>query len=63
LIEDAVVAIIIGCSLHVLRYLLLRFVGAPAWLERQEQAASTHEQAAAAASESRASLTTTSASK
>jgi SulP family sulfate permease len=62
LISDAVIAIIIGCALYVLRYLLLRFVGAPAWLERQEQAASTHEQAAAA-SQSNASLTTTSASK
>jgi sulfate permease, SulP family len=62
LISDAVIAIIIGCALYVLRYLLLRFVGAPAWLERQEQAASSHEQAAAA-SHSNASLTTTSASK
>ena len=61
LIADAVIAIIVGCSLYVLRYLLLRFVGAPAWLERQEQAASTHEQAAAATHS--ASLTTTSASK
>jgi SulP family sulfate permease len=60
LISDAVIAIIIGCALYVLRYLLLRFVGAPAWLERQEQAASTHEQATASHS---ASLTTTSASK
>jgi len=59
LISDAVIAIIIGCSLHVLRYLVLRYIGAPAWLERQEQAASTHEQASAAT----ASLTTTSASK
>jgi SulP family sulfate permease len=62
LIEDAVIAITIGCALYLLRYLLLRFVGAPAWLERQEQEASTHEQAAAAA-QSSASLTTTSASK
>jgi len=58
LIADAVIAIIVGCSLYALRYLLLRFVGAPAWLERQEQAASTHEQAAAATHS--ASLTTTS---
>jgi len=61
LIADAVIAIIIGCSLHVLRYLVLRYIGAPAWLERQEQAASTHEQASAATHS--ASLTTTSASK
>lgn len=62
LIADAVIAIIIGCSLHVLRYLVMRYIGAPAWLERQEQAASTHEQAAAAVTHS-ASLTTTSTSK
>jgi SulP family sulfate permease len=61
LIADAVIAITIGCALHVLRYLVLRYIGAPAWLERQEQAASTHEQAAAATHS--ASLTTTSASK
>jgi SulP family sulfate permease len=64
LIADAVIAITIGCALYLVRYLLLRFVGAPAWLERQEQAASSHEQAAAATqSQSRESLTTTSASK
>jgi MFS superfamily sulfate permease-like transporter len=62
LISDAVIAIVIGCSLHILRYLVLRYLGTPAWLERQEQAASSHEQAAAA-SHSNASLTTTSASK
>ena len=62
LIADAVRAIIIGCSLYVLRYLLLRFVGAPAWLERQEEAAISHEQAAAA-QRATASLTSTSASK
>jgi SulP family sulfate permease len=62
LIADAVIAITIGCALHVLRYLVLRYIGAPAWLERQEQAASTHEQTSAAATHS-ASLTTTSASK
>ena len=61
LIADAVIAIIVGCSLYALRYLLLRYIGTPAWLERQEQAASTHEQAAAATHS--ASLTTTSASK
>jgi SulP family sulfate permease len=61
LIADAVIAITIGCALHVLRYLVLRYIGTPAWLERQEQAASTHEKAAAATHS--ASLTTTSASK
>jgi SulP family sulfate permease len=58
LIADAVIAIIVGCSLYGLRYLLLRYIGTPAWLERQEQAASTHEQAATATHS--ASLTTTS---
>jgi SulP family sulfate permease len=58
LIADAVIAIIVGCSLYVLRYLVLRYIGTPAWLERQEQAASTHEQATAATHS--ASLTTTS---
>jgi SulP family sulfate permease len=61
LIADAVIAITIGCALHVLRYLVLRYIGAPAWLERQEQAASTHEQIAAETNS--ASLTTTSGSK
>ena len=61
LIADAVIAIAIGCSLYILRYLVMRYIGAPAWLERQEQAASTHEQASAATQP--ASLTTTSASK
>jgi SulP family sulfate permease len=61
LIADAVIAILIGCSLHVLRYLVTRYIGTPAWLERQEQAASTHEQATAGTHSE--SLTTTSASK
>lgn len=59
LIADAVRAIIIGCSLYVLRYLLLRFGGAPGWLQRQEEAAASHESAAAAVQHS-ASLTSTS---
>jgi sulfate permease, SulP family len=62
LIADAVIAISIGCALHVVRYLVLRYIGAPAWLERQEQAASTHEQAASA-THSASLTTTTSASK
>ena len=59
LIADAVRAIIIGCSLYVLRYLLLRFGGAPDWLQRQEEAAASHESAAAAVQHN-ASLTSTS---
>jgi hypothetical protein len=62
LIEDAVIAIIIGCSLHAIRYLLMRFVGAPAWLEGREEAEPEHS-LAATASQSSDSLTTTSASK
>ena len=60
LIADAVRAIIIGCSFYVLRYLLLRFVGFPGWLKRQEEAAAMHEAASAAAVHPRASLTTSS---
>ena len=59
LIADAVRAIIIGCSLYLLRYLLLRFGGAPGWLQRQEEAAASHESAAAAVQHS-ASLTSSS---
>jgi SulP family sulfate permease len=62
LIEDAVIAIIIGCSLHALRYLIMRFVGAPAWLEGREEPEPQHS-LAATASQSSDSLTTTSASK
>jgi SulP family sulfate permease len=61
LIADAVIAITIGCALHVLRYLIIRYIGAPAWLAGHEPAAAPLEQAAAATHS--ASLTTTSVSK
>jgi hypothetical protein len=47
--------------LHVLRYLIIRYIGAPAWLAGHEPAVVPHEQAAAATHS--ASLTTTSVSK
>jgi len=61
LIADAVIAITIGCALHILRYLIIRYIGAPAWLEGHEPPAALHEQATAATHSD--SLTTTSVSK
>ena len=59
LVADAVRAILLGCFFYVLRYLVLRFWGAPAWLEREENEVDPHD----ATQSATASLTSTSASK
>jgi sulfate permease, SulP family len=46
LISDAVLAISIGCSPYVLRYLLDRSIGVPAWLKPRETGSLTKERAA-----------------
>jgi len=52
LVADAVRAILIGCSLYILRYAYLRFTGklSPGWLEHHGPEAGTHKSASASVS-------------
>jgi SulP family sulfate permease len=60
LVADAVRAILLGCFFYVLRYLVLRFWGAPAWLQHEETEPST---TPADSTQPAASFTSTTASK